>query len=375
MKICCAFNYNPLYDYPIYLEMDRDFNCDFFFGDFVPQPIKQFPADNLKGFKKVFHTRRIPGTRFYFSTGIRDIFNKSYTHYILTGDIYYLINWMVLIYAKISHKKIYFWTHGQNRMITKKIGKLFFGSFFAHADGIFMYNHANCKYMESFGCPKERLHVIHNSLDSHLQTRIFSELKESDIYKKHFNNNNKTVIFIGRVLEARRLDLLIKALALLKKEGVDVNCAIIGPIIEGEKLQQVISEEELSDHVWFYGPCYDENKNAELIYNAAACISPSYIGLTAIHALSYGTPVIANDNAKSNGPEIESIEHHLNGSFFKENNIESLAEEIKFWTKITGDDRENVRQAARRTIEDGWSVDYQVHILKKALNITEGIEL
>lgn len=348
--------------------MDRHLNCEFFFGDFVPRPIKSFPPQELDGFKHIFHTGKIPGTRFYFSSGIRSIFDKSYTHYILTGDIYYLVNWLILVYAKIFKKKIYFWTHGQNRMITKKIGKCFFGSFFAHADGIFMYNYANCKYMESFGCSKERLHVIHNSLDSHLQTQIFYKLKESNIYKSHFNNNNKTVIFIGRVLEARRLDLLIRALALLKNEGININCAIIGPVIEGDKLHQVIDEEGLTEDIWFYGPCYDENINAELIYNASACVSPSYIGLTAIHALSYGTPVIANDNAKSNGPEVESIEHHENGSFFKENNIQSLAEEIKYWTSMTMIEREKVRQKARQIIKDSWSVDYQIDLLKRVLN-------
>ena len=367
MKICCVFNYNPLYDYPIYKEMDNQLNCDFYFGDFVPQPIKQFPPSSLTGFKKIFHTRKIAATRFYYSTGIRTIFNKSYTHYILTGDIYYLINWMILIYAKLFNKRIYYWTHGQNRVITKKMGKLFFGSFFAHADGIFMYNHANCKYMESFGCTKDRLHVIHNSLDSCTQAQIYSRLKETSIYNNHFNNNNRTVIFIGRVLEARKLDLLIRALALLKKEGVSINCAVIGPVIEGDKLQQVIDEEDMAAQVWFYGPCYDENKNAELIFNAAACVSPSFIGLTAIHSLSYGTPVIANDNAKSNGPEVESIEHHVNGSFFQEGNIQSLAEEIRYWTSISNTEREKVRQVARQIIQDSWSVDYQIDLLKRVL--------
>ena len=59
MKICCVFNYKPLYRYPIYKEMDEQLNCDFYFGDFVNQPIKQFPPENLGGYKKIFHTFNI----------------------------------------------------------------------------------------------------------------------------------------------------------------------------------------------------------------------------------------------------------------------------------------------------------------------------
>lgn len=348
--------------------MDDQLNCDFFFGDFVHQPIKQFPPENLNGYKKRFHTYRIKGTRFFFSTKIKDIFNARYTHYILTADIYYLINWLVLIYAKCTGKKVYFWTHGQNRIITKRLGKLFFGSFFAHVDGIFMYNHANCKFMESFGCKKDRLHVIHNSLDTHSQSAIYESLRKTDIYKEHFNNDNPTLIFIGRVLEARKLDLLVKAMALLRQNGYLVNCAIIGPVIEGDKLNEAISEEHLENCFWFYGPCYDENKNAELIYNANACVSPSFIGLTAIHALSFGTPVISNNNAVSNGPELEAIEHHVNGSLFEEGNIQSLAEEIKYWIEMDSARRESVRKIARQGILDSWSVDYQIALIKRVLS-------
>jgi len=31
-KLCCIFNYNPHYRFPIYREMDLKLNCDFFGG-------------------------------------------------------------------------------------------------------------------------------------------------------------------------------------------------------------------------------------------------------------------------------------------------------------------------------------------------------
>lgn len=44
--------------------------------------------------------------------------------------------------------------------------------------------------------------------------------------------------------------------------------------------------ERVDKNVWFYGSCYDEQTNAELIYNADMCVAPGNVGLTAIHAMT-----------------------------------------------------------------------------------------
>ena len=81
MKICCVFNYNPLYRFPIYNAMAKEFGCDFFFGDTVFQPLKSFDADKLKGFQGFIKAKRILWNRFVYHSQIKRIFNKAYTHY------------------------------------------------------------------------------------------------------------------------------------------------------------------------------------------------------------------------------------------------------------------------------------------------------
>lgn len=58
------------------------------------------------------------------------------------------------------------------------------------------------------------------------------------------------------------------------------------------------------------------------------CVCPAAVGLTAIHALSYGCPVISNDNVETQMPEFESIVEGETGSLFKENDIEDLVEKL-----------------------------------------------
>ena len=140
MKICCVFNYNPHYRLPIYRAMSENLGCDFFFGDKIDQPIKQFDPSLLKGFKGYISPKSLKIGKYGFAwyTGISAIFKRDYTHYIMTGSPSYILNWLILVYSKIFRKKTFLWCHGLRQ---KKTGirawyhRLFYGS----ADGIFMY--------------------------------------------------------------------------------------------------------------------------------------------------------------------------------------------------------------------------------------------
>jgi glycosyltransferase involved in cell wall biosynthesis len=58
------------------------------------------------------------------------------------------------------------------------------------------------------------------------------------------------------------------------------------------------------------------------------CVSPGNVGLTAIHSLSLGTPVITHGNFYNQGPEVESVIQDETGLFFEENNVASLSDVI-----------------------------------------------
>ena len=57
-------------------------------------------------------------------------------------------------------------------------------------------------------------------------------------------------------------------------------------------------------------------------------VSPGNVGLTAMHALVYGIPVISHSNAAAQMPEFEAITPGLTGELFKENDVFSLCESL-----------------------------------------------
>ncbi len=361
-KICCVFNYNPLYRYPIYKEIDRVLHPDFFFGDSVFEPIKQFNPELLSGFKGYIHAKK--GKKVIWHTGIGRIFNCDYTDYIITGSTNSLINWAILFYAFVFHKKVSVWCHGLKSDVSRISIKFLYKLFYKLSDRILLYGNYSKPFMEKIGVNPIKLFVIHNSLDTENQTKIYSTLRKTDLFKNHFGNSHPTIIYIGRLQKRKKIEQILEAMLQLNSDGFYINLVVVGGASDDFDFEDKVLSLNLTKQVWLYGPSYDDNINAELIFNSSACVSPGNVGLTCIHSLSFGTPVITNDNFSAQMPEFEAVKDGITGSFFHENDILDLAEKIRFWTSADDEVREKTRLICRNSILKDWSVDYQINLLK-----------
>ena len=123
----------------------------------------------------------------------------------------------------------------------------------------------------------------------------------------------------------------------------------------------------LSDRVWFYGACYDEAELSKMIYNADLCVSPGNVGLTAMHSMVFGTPVVTHNDFAHQMPEFEAIRVGETGCFFEEGNVDSLALNISIWFETHENQREEVRKACYKEIDTQWTPRFQIDVLKKHL--------
>lgn len=366
-KICCFFNYPPHYRFPIYKAMSETFDCDFFFGDTVFEPIRKFDVNNLNGFKQNFKAVKTKFKGYVWYKGCLQLFRFKYDYYILTGENCIIPNWLILLWAKITNRKVLLWTHGVHETISKKTTRFVLSMFYTHADYLLMYNNYNWRYMEQVGCNCKQMRTIHNSLDTSLQTQIYSTLKPTNVFKNYFGNDNPVVIYIGRIQKRKKLEQVIEALALGQKQKFEFNVVIVGSTLDNDSVMHLVERYGLCDKVWFYGPCFDEKNNAQLLYDSSVCVCPAEVGLTAIHALSYGCPVISNDNFEKQMPEFESIIEGKIGSFYRENDISDLLTKIMYWCKLSDTRRMQIRKDTRKLILSEWSVDYQIKVLKELL--------
>ncbi len=365
-RLCVIYNFAQLYREPIFTEIDRRWDCSWYFGKNTTD-IKEMDISKLSDATEVPNERIGVGAWYRLKGLSGKLKGKNFSTYLALGEPYCLSIWWLAMKLRLfgGNKKLYFWTHGWYgketylRRIIKK-------SFFKLADGIFLYGNYARNLMIKEGFDPDKLFVIHNSLDYKKQKKIRRTLKESDIYRNHFGNNDPTLIFIGRLTAVKRLELLIKAQAILLQRGTPCNLVLVGDGEKREELEALVKEKNLSDRVWIYGRCYDDNINAELIYNASLCVAPGNVGLTAMHTMVFGTPVISHSEFKWQMPEFEAIRPGKTGDFFKHEYVDDLACTIERWLK-EHTDRDAVRKACFAEIDNGWNPAYQMNVLEKHL--------
>ncbi len=367
MKICMIFNQAPKYVEAYYVLLDREFDVVWCFGS-ENGGIKDMDYTLLKDVR-VYLT--ISNKLFYNLKGIDEITRDTLIEaYIIIGDFRLSSAWILPYKIKIRNPKakILFWTHGWygRETFLKKIMKKVF---FAPVDSILLYgNHAK-KLMLQEGYKEDKLFVIHNSLNYPVQKKLRDSISRNGIYKEHFGNNNPVIIMIGRLNIRKNLHMLLEAIAILKTRGIENNVTFIGDGEDKGKLVKLSEELRIDELVWFYGACYDEKQNAELIYNADLCVVPGDIGLTAIHAMMFGCPCITHNYFPNHGPEFEAITEGQTGFFYNSGSIDSLADTIEMWFNNHNDKREEVRASCYKEIDENWTPEFELKVLKKALGL------
>lgn len=356
----------PKYREPIFQLMDKEMDIDWYFG----KPIGDIKGLDPKSLKNATIIKRWTWKDLIWQRGIlKHLRNKDYTIYIFTGEPYTISTWAftILKHFIASKKKVYFWSHGwygREGLLKKWMKRLFFRL----ADKTFLYGNYAKEVAISQGFPADKLAVIHNSLDHQTQLELRKELKHSDIYETYFGNNNPVLIFIGRLTRIKRLDLIINVISILKKQGKEFNVVFVGDGEKREELEKLVAEHSLEKQVWFYGACYDDTDTAHLIYDADLCIAPGNVGLTAMHSLVFGTPVLTHDNFPMQMPEFEAIKPGETGAFFKYNDVKSLAESISNWLSNNNSRRDEIRQNCYDEIDNYWTPEFQMNVLRQILN-------
>jgi glycosyltransferase involved in cell wall biosynthesis len=122
---------------------------------------------------------------------------------------------------------------------------------------------------------------------------------------------------------------------------------------------------DAKDYVFFAGPRYEEEEIAKFIANSDMCVAPGEVGLTAIHALTYGTPVCTHRNMAEQMPEVEAVVDGRTGILFDQTD-DSLKESIKAWFS-GANDREETRRRCYEVVDQKFNPQNQVRIFREVI--------
>lgn len=294
------------------------------------------------------------------------ILRNNISHCIFLGNPWFVSYWLLAPALRLLGKKVYFWCHGWVGTREPAAKTWLKHVYFRMADALLLYGERAKRLGISHGFRPDRIHVIGNSLDYRTHKRIFDGLRATsatEIRRElELPDDRKIIVCTARVTRACRFDLLIHAASRLRQLQHEVFVVLVGDGPERQSLSTLATSRGVAHR--FLPACYDETRLARLYRAADLTVSPGKVGLTAIHSMAYGTPVITHDNPDHQMPEHEAIVPGVTGDFFTENSSDDLARTIAQWFDTHP---EKPEQACIERVEASFTPMFQRSVIEEAL--------
>jgi len=147
------------------------------------------------------------------------------------------------------------------------------------------------------GVPEEKIAIIPNGID----LSEYANLPPKGSFKKKFGikEEEKIVLYLGRIHWIKGVDILVKAFANVIKKLDNIRLVIVGPD-DGylSELRALIKALRIENKVIIAGPLYGRDK-LEAYVDADVYVLPSryeIFSMSVLEALACGTPVILTEN-------------------------------------------------------------------------------
>jgi glycosyltransferase involved in cell wall biosynthesis len=199
---------------------------------------------------------------------------------------------------------------------------------------------------------KEKIRVIHNGVN----TENFNNLRKInllDLINKDVSSIS-VLGFVGRLIDQKGLNYLIRAIAKLKDENL--SCLIIGEGKEKEKFKKIAKNLKIENLIFFLGR---RNSAWRYMKNFDILILPSLgegMPNVILEAMIQEVPVIATNVGGI--PEI--IVDGENGFLVEPRDIRGLYDKIKYVLNLSEEKRKKIGKNAKKIVEEKFSIKRMV---------------
>lgn len=250
---------------------------------------------------------------------------------IAQGSVYDLTAWALAAVGRIVGIPVLLWTHGLQED-ESGVKWMMRACFYRLSRGLLLYGDYAKELLQAKGFAADRLHVIYNSLDDHQQASVSDHITAHDrvTFRRSLGveSHERLICFTGRLQPVKRLPWLLRALNLVVQRGKDVHFVLVGDGSERSVLESLAEELCLAKLVHFLGATYDESRLGLALSASDLAVVPSGAGLSVMHALAYGTPVLLHDKIEDHFPEWEAVKEGETGWFYRNDDLSDCAEKI-----------------------------------------------
>ena len=226
----------------------------------------------------------------------------------------YLVNYPLLLLARLGLKKVAFWGHGWNRQgDAKSLAERTKRHFATWCNWWFAYTENTKAYLISLGVGQERMTVIENAIDTEgFRNQVNSVTSEemAEIRAKYsLDESNRIGIFCGSLYAEKRLEFLVSVARKVAAERKEFRLIIVGAGSEQRNME--LAQGEYPDVLRYVGPAFGREK-AALFRLAEVVLNPGLVGLGILDSFAAGLPFLTSPNDK-HGPEISYLVENVNG--------------------------------------------------------------
>ncbi len=226
------------------------------------------------------------------------------------------------------------------------------------ADLHLYYASVGFEIYNSYFVKSEKMHLLSNSPDTDKLLKVYNELKNS-VYPE-----NNTIIHVGRLVKWKKVDLLLKAVKIIKERIPNVKLKVIGDGPEKQNLQKLVDDFELKNNVDFLGAIYEPKVLGKEFLSSEIYVIAGMGGLSINEAMCFAKPIICS---VCDGTEKDLVFENFNGLYFQEDNYLDLAEKIIFLLQ-NKEMLNNFGQNSLKIIEEKININILVENYLKAFH-------
>ena len=214
-------------------------------------------------------------------------------------------------------------------------------------DKIIFYTKGSCELMVNSG--------VINSAKAFWANNTIDTKEVRNNYEFSLPNlEEPTMLFIGRLIRSKRVDLCLEYYFVLKerlkKKGKTLKLIIIGDGPEKIHIEKALLYDTTIE---WKGALVKEKEIAPLMKRCSMVFIPGHSGLSVNHAFSYGRPYFTIAD-KGHAPEIEYINQGINGRFLGHDMEMNIKELEAFFLSDNTQMCKNARKTGQELSIENW---------------------
>jgi len=206
------------------------------------------------------------------------------------------------------------WGHGYNfqastgRFFATQIVEMIKRFMMTRSNGLITYTEKGADSWKQRGMPAGQVAPYYNTLDVEGLRAAGAKVTRRQLVQLRQSlglENKRVLLFSGRLYPEKKVDFLLRAVAVLQAKRPDVALLILGDGQERDRLETLQTELRLRD-VRFLGEVTEPTSAGAYFQLADMLVVPGLVGLAIVHGFAFGVPLATTDH-DFHSPEIEYL--------------------------------------------------------------------